>query len=87
MLFDSQYLFKACCDVMLQGDKAHMLFLQLPDSLPVTGVQQEPMETDQLNSSRSDNPKQTSQAGSCDLSRLPTGYLGKIQVHKSGRVK
>ena len=72
---------------MLQGDKAHMLFLQLPDCLPVSGMQQEPMETDQLNNSKSDNPKQTNPSGSCDLSQLPTGHLGKIQVHKSGRVK
>ena len=62
-----------------------MLFLQLPDSLPVTGTQGEPMDTDQLNTSKSDNQKHPS--GSCDLSQLPTGYLGKIQVHKSGRVK
>ena len=73
--------------VFLQGDKAHMLFLQLPDSLPVTGAQEESMDTDQLNSSKSDNTKQTHPSGSCDLSQLPTGYLGKIQVHKSGRVK
>lgn len=69
------------------GDKAHMLFLQLPDSLPVAGTQEKPMETDQLNNSKSDNSKQTNPGGSCDLSQLPTGYLGKIQVHKSGRVK
>lgn len=83
--YGSQYLFKE--HFMLQGDKAHMLFLQLPDCLPVSGMQQEPMETDQLNNSKSDNPKQTNPSGSCDLSQLPTGYLGKIQVHKSGRVK
>lgn len=57
-----------------------MLFLQLPDSLPITGTQEQPMEMDQLNST-------TQPTGSCDLSQFPTGYLGKIQVHKSGRVK
>jgi len=67
------------CDI-LQGDKAHMLFLQLPDSLPINATQEESMETDQSNS----NTKPT---GSYDLSQLPTGHLGKIQVHKSGRVK
>ena len=64
-----------------------MLFLQLPDSLPVTGRQEEPMDTDQSNTGKSDIPKQTRSSGSCDLSQLPTGYIGKIQVHKSGRVK
>lgn len=76
------HLFKAHCGI-LQGDRAHMLFLQLPDNLPIITTQEESMETDQLNS----NTNQTQPTRSCDLSHLPTGHLGKIQVHKSGRVK
>ena len=64
-----------------------MLFLQLPDSLPVNGTQELPMDTNQSNTSKTENPKETHSLGPCDLSQLPTGYLGKIQVHKSGRVK
>ena len=60
-----------------------MLFVQLPDCLPVAGATDEqPMETDQPT-----NTKSPVTQGACELSQLPTGYIGKIQVHKSGCVK
>jgi len=60
-----------------------MLFVQLPDCLPIAGATQEqPMETDQPS-----NTKSSLTPAACELSQLPTGYLGKIQVHKSGCVK
>ncbi|CAB3999775.1 DNA-directed RNA polymerase III subunit RPC4, partial [Paramuricea clavata] len=66
------------CERLLTGDdtkkKEQMLFFQFPDSLPTQRVEDEGSDS-------------KSRRKSLKLQDISEGYIGKIQVHKSGKTK
>ncbi|XP_050051719.1 DNA-directed RNA polymerase III subunit RPC4 [Dermacentor andersoni] len=63
-----------------------LLFFQLPDSLPGLQLPAEPSQKEAA-SSIVKVEEQQSQNGQIKLRQFPEGYIGKLQVMKSGRVR
>ncbi|KAK1377819.1 DNA-directed RNA polymerase III subunit RPC4 [Heracleum sosnowskyi] len=71
--------------LMEENLEANMLFLQLPENMPVTKQSvKEGLET-----SNTSKPVKGSAASRkvCNLNELPAGFMGKMLVYRSGAVK
>jgi len=65
--------------------KGQFLFFQLPDCLPLARLsREEPMEVEGASGTK-EQTKDVQQC--CSLADVPEGLIGKLQVHKSGKVK
>lgn len=69
--------------LMDRTNDSQLLFVQLPSSLPLP---MQPQSVDKGSEERREGMMPTSHRGS-KLKELPGGYLGKILVYKSGKVK
>ncbi|WVZ85989.1 hypothetical protein U9M48_032841 [Paspalum notatum var. saurae] len=72
--------------LMDRTNDSQLLFFQLPSSLPLPMQPQSVAEPNKGSEERREGTRLTSRHGS-NLNELPKGYLGKILVYKSGKVK
>ncbi|XP_060806055.1 DNA-directed RNA polymerase III subunit RPC4 [Amyelois transitella] len=73
---------------LLCNDKPTLILLQLPDSLPGRGGSSDegPRRRDQASTSNDEQEQDKPVDNRCRLSDLEEGRIGKISVHRSGRV-
>ena len=64
----------------LKGDGEELMFVQLPDALPASLLS---MAAGDENA----EPADSTAGGTINLGQMPEGYIGKLQVRKSGRVQ
>ncbi|RZC49491.1 hypothetical protein C5167_017917 [Papaver somniferum] len=69
-----------------EGEYPSLIFLQLPASLPLTKRSAAAESNETANNSKSSRPVGRPGRG-CSLEELPPGFVGKILVYKSGKVK
>lgn len=62
-----------------------MFFFQLPPKLPAVKNSANMKGKEIIDASSSSKP--SSSTGNCNLEDLPEGYMGKLLVYKSGKIK
>lgn len=72
-------------DLMEENLEASMIFLQLPESLPVK--KQSVKEGHEVGSTSKSLKSSGPSGKACGLDELPAGFMGKMLVYKSGAVK
>ncbi|CAL5027801.1 unnamed protein product [Urochloa decumbens] len=72
--------------LMDRSDESQLLFFQLPSALPLPVQPQSVAEPNKGSEERREGMRPSSHRGS-KLKELPGGYMGKILVYKSGKVK
>ncbi|KAJ1270721.1 hypothetical protein BS78_06G073600 [Paspalum vaginatum] len=72
--------------LMDRTNDSQLLFVQLPSSLPLPMQRQSVSDPNKGSEERREGTRLTSHRG-LNLNELPKGYLGKILVYKSGKVK
>jgi len=72
--------------LMDRSDESQLLLFQLPCSLPLPMQPQSVTEPNKGSEERREDVRPSSQRGS-KLKDLPAGYMGKILVYRSGKVK
>ncbi|WVZ85390.1 hypothetical protein U9M48_032326 [Paspalum notatum var. saurae] len=72
--------------LMDRTNDSRLLFVQLPSYLPLPKQPQSVADPNKGSEERREGTRPTSHCGS-NLNELPKGYLGKILVYKSGKVK
>ncbi|XP_039820323.1 DNA-directed RNA polymerase III subunit RPC4-like isoform X4 [Panicum virgatum] len=73
-------------ELMDRSDESQLLLVQLPCSLPLPMQPQSVTEPNKGSEERREGMRPSSQRGS-KLKDLPAGYMGKILVYRSGKVK
>ncbi|XP_065175655.1 DNA-directed RNA polymerase III subunit RPC4-like [Sycon ciliatum] len=66
-------------------DQEDLIFMQLPDSFPASLVKNNGEDTEPMDTVEKEKEKE--KEADISLDNLPEGYIGKLQVRKSGRVQ
>ncbi|XP_031380631.1 uncharacterized protein LOC116195525 isoform X1 [Punica granatum] len=70
-----------------ESEKENMFFFQLPPKLPMVKRSASVKGKARSDSSSSSSSKANSCTGDCNLESLSEGYMGKLLVYKSGKIK
>ncbi|OWM75704.1 hypothetical protein CDL15_Pgr021869 [Punica granatum] len=70
-----------------ESEKENMFFFQLPPKLPMVKRSASVKGKARSDSSSSSSSKANSSTGDCNLESLSEGYMGKLLVYKSGKIK